>query len=369
MPDPPVVRPLAELAASAENTTVLELPHGPAVSFLIGPRGATVSALEQASGCRIDVQKTKDMAPGSSVRTVTVTHPDEERRKLCAAFVQYKVGDYDEAKNQKSDAADAPVAGKRQRNDEYPPVSLDPPSSGPSYSGQFASPAVSAQWPNLVAPYYDCMGQNGAQPLQYQMVPQNGAAPAQQYGMQAQYGMPQQQAMPTQPFGMAQMSLPNGMGQQTFGGLGMQGAPSMQPPPMYPGGMAAPQMTPQPAWSPMGMPSPARATIGPSSLGFSLQSLAGMGSGMGGGMGGGAGSSHGYNGIPTNGVQISAMTSPGTNTVVLEIPNGQAVSYIIGTKGATIHSLQATSGCKVRARGGNSGGGTASRPRRMLHES
>lgn len=353
--DPPAVRPLAEVAASAENTTVLEVPHGPAVSYLIGPRGATISALEQASGCRIDVQKTKDMMPGSSVRNVTVTHPDEERRNLCAALVRYKVADFEEAaKNVKSEQAveaAPPVSGKRQRNDEYPPLVLEPPSPGPSYSGQYVPPAlpqcpaVSAQWPNVnsAAPYYDCMGQNGSQPQQYQMMPQNGAAPAQQYGMQAQYGMPQQQAMPPQQYGMPQMSVSNGLGQSSFGTMSMQPAPSMQPPPMYAGGMAAAQMAPQaPAWSPMGLTAPARSPLGPSALGFSLQGCSGAGSGM-----SGVGSFHGYHGVPTNGVQISSMTSPGTNTVVLEVPNGQAVSYIIGTKGATIHSLQATSGCKV----------------------
>jgi hypothetical protein len=348
--DPPVVRPLAELAASAENTTVLEVPHGPAVSYLIGPRGATVSALEQASGCRIDVQKTKDMVPGSSARNVTVTHPDEERRKLCAELVRYKLADFEEAaKNPKSEPvaeAAPPPSGKRQRNDEYP-LLMEQASPGPSYSPQFApsvvpqSPAGSAQWPNVnpVAPYYDCMGQNGAQPGQYQMLAQNGAAPAQQYGMQQQYGMPQQQAMQPQPYGMAQMPSPTGFGQQGYGGLGMQPSPSMQPPPMYSAGMPAAQMAQQPpAWNPMGMAPSVRALVGPSAPGFPM----GVGSGI-----GGAGVNHGYHGIPTNGVQISSQTSPGTNTVVLEVPNGQAVSYIIGTKGATIHSLQATSGCKV----------------------
>jgi len=105
-------RPNANAEATV-NQTVLQIPNGPAVNFLIGTRGSTVTILEQACGCRIDVQKIQGMATqDAQYRTVTITHSDPDRRAVCAKLVQYKIEEFQESGKRASvsDAADESAA-------------------------------------------------------------------------------------------------------------------------------------------------------------------------------------------------------------------------------------------------------------------
>jgi len=120
LPTPP---PLPTASTDPNDMTVVEVPNGPAVNYLIGTGGATVKILEQASGCRIDVQKVRDMVPGSTVRNVTITHSNQTRRGVGADLVRLKVEEYQEAlakqlaKRETEDPAvlQAEAATKRQR--------------------------------------------------------------------------------------------------------------------------------------------------------------------------------------------------------------------------------------------------------------
>merc|ERR1712232_947417 len=52
--------------------TVIEIPNGPAVNYLIGSKGAGVNALQAATGTRIFIQRSSEVAPGALNRTVKI---------------------------------------------------------------------------------------------------------------------------------------------------------------------------------------------------------------------------------------------------------------------------------------------------------
>jgi len=301
-----VARPLPGIMANEFNTTLLEVPNGPAVNYLIGPRGATVSALEQASACRIDVQKGQDMVPGSAARTVTITHPDEARRRLCEALIRYKVVDFEEVVEQhiyNPHGEDQYGSQKRQRAD---------------YTGYG--------------------GQQGAQPGGQTAAGWWGQTPGAGYGQTASYNSMQPAASP---YGMPQQAAQMGYApaqQQAFrmpqqGPQVVAAQPMSQGPNMYaqPAAMAG-----QPSWAQFA----GNRAAQPASSGYAGKQTASKARGAG-------GTAAQKSGVPCNGVRLNPATVPGGQTVILDVPDGQAVSYLIGTKGQTIIALQAQTGCRV----------------------
>lgn len=261
---PPLSLPY--LAATAAHTSVLEVPNGPAVNYLIGVRGATVSALEHATGCRIDVQKTKDMVPGSSVRTVTVTHQEVQRRQVCVALVRYKLADFEEALKLHLKAPQL-----------LPPARYDPPPLESPAKRQRAD--GSADHSGAARPYLGHI----VPPVLPPMGAGNG------------WGLPP---------GMPPPGMPP-LGMSMAGMAGMAG-PGMGPP----GGMHLPP----PGWNGPGPGFPPPGTALPGHL--------------------------------THGVAVLPTTSD-PHKVMLEIREGQAVSYLIGVKGSTVQQIEAKAGCRI----------------------
>ena len=70
--------------------TVIEIPNGPEVNYLIGSKGAGINALQDATGTRIQIQRTHEVPPGALVRTVTIWG-GEAHRQHCAQLIQQKV--------------------------------------------------------------------------------------------------------------------------------------------------------------------------------------------------------------------------------------------------------------------------------------
>ena len=72
------------------GSTVGARRAGPEVNYLIGSRGVTIMALQDASQCKLQVQRSHELAPGARTRTVTISGT-ATRRKICADMVKAKV--------------------------------------------------------------------------------------------------------------------------------------------------------------------------------------------------------------------------------------------------------------------------------------
>ena len=84
--------PTAE-AAKPEDQSVIEIPNGPEVNFIIGRSGASINALQAETGTHIAVQRAADVKPGVAVRVVTITGPETQRMR-CIALIRAKVLEY-----------------------------------------------------------------------------------------------------------------------------------------------------------------------------------------------------------------------------------------------------------------------------------
>ncbi|KAL1504031.1 hypothetical protein AB1Y20_010444 [Prymnesium parvum] len=73
-----------------QDQTVIEIPNGPAVNYLIGGKGAGINALQEATGTRIQIQRTHEVPPGAMLRSVTIWG-GEAQRLHCAQMIQQKV--------------------------------------------------------------------------------------------------------------------------------------------------------------------------------------------------------------------------------------------------------------------------------------
>ena len=61
------------------------------VNYVIGAKGAGVSALQEATGTRIQIQRAQEVPPGAATRSVKISGGDAERRFKCAQLIQSKV--------------------------------------------------------------------------------------------------------------------------------------------------------------------------------------------------------------------------------------------------------------------------------------
>lgn len=78
------------VGGAPQDQTVIEIPNGPAVNYLIGGKGAGINALQEATGTRIQIQRTHEVPPGAMMRTVTIWGGDAQRAH-CAQMIQQKV--------------------------------------------------------------------------------------------------------------------------------------------------------------------------------------------------------------------------------------------------------------------------------------
>ena len=74
--------------------SVLEIPNGPEVNFVIGKGGQSINALQAETGTHIDVQRASDVARGALTRQVTITGGDARQQARCVELVRSKVLEY-----------------------------------------------------------------------------------------------------------------------------------------------------------------------------------------------------------------------------------------------------------------------------------
>ena len=75
---------------SQQDQTIIEIPNGPAVNYLIGSKGAGINALQDTTGTRVQIQRTHEVPPGAISRTVSIWG-GEAQRDACARAIQQKV--------------------------------------------------------------------------------------------------------------------------------------------------------------------------------------------------------------------------------------------------------------------------------------
>merc|ERR1719273_3076148 len=73
------------------NETIIEIPNGPAVNYLIGTKGAGIKALQDTTGTRIQIQRTDEVPPGAMRRTVKISGGDAQRQYSCAQLIRSKI--------------------------------------------------------------------------------------------------------------------------------------------------------------------------------------------------------------------------------------------------------------------------------------
>jgi hypothetical protein len=217
----------------SEYKTVMEVPDGPAVNYLIGARGVNVSELQTVSGCRIDVGKKHEMKPGTNLRTVTITHTDAAVRANCVELVQQKLQDF---YAQEANGGVAPAGSKRPRPEPIPISSLIGAELQPAVTRHAPAPIGATQPappPAGALPAW-MMGLDESACLQLLQLPMMQAVIAQQYGLMPIYApqyQPQMAAM--QQFQMAGMQHPTsqqGMQQLTAPVQPVQTAYTQVPP-------------------------------------------------------------------------------------------------------------------------------------------
>ncbi len=129
------------------EVTVLHVPNGPEVNFLIGAKGASINAIQAETGAHISVQRASEVPLGSRTRTVTITGVDAQRAR-CAELVRQRVADY----VLEYPDGDGQPSAKRRR--AAPPQPVPPPLPPPPGYMAYASPPPVAFPPGYPAPHY-----------------------------------------------------------------------------------------------------------------------------------------------------------------------------------------------------------------------
>jgi len=78
----------------AHDATVVEVPEGPVVNWIIGAKGANINALQAETGSVIEMQHSADVANDAKVRTVTIYAADEAARSRSADRIRAKVAEF-----------------------------------------------------------------------------------------------------------------------------------------------------------------------------------------------------------------------------------------------------------------------------------
>ena len=148
----PPVLPIAAtlvptLVTANLDATVLLIPNGPEVNFLIGAKGASINAIQTKTGAHISVQRASEVPPGGKTRTVTITGL-EGQRALCAELVRHRIAEY---ALEYPDGEGQPSAKRRRASAA---VAAPPPPPPPPSYGSYSSPSLVAYPPGSTLPSY-----------------------------------------------------------------------------------------------------------------------------------------------------------------------------------------------------------------------
>ena len=86
--------PSAPTLAAEGEVTVIHVPNGPEVNFIIGKGGGTINEIQRESGCHIAIQKVSEVERGAATRLVTIFGADSGQRARCVELVLAKVAEY-----------------------------------------------------------------------------------------------------------------------------------------------------------------------------------------------------------------------------------------------------------------------------------
>ena len=75
--------PSAPTLAAEGEVTVIHVPNGPEVNFIIGKGGGTINEIQRESGCHIAIQKVSEVERGAATRLVFVAVELPLDRYLC----------------------------------------------------------------------------------------------------------------------------------------------------------------------------------------------------------------------------------------------------------------------------------------------
>jgi far upstream element-binding protein len=78
--------------ADAESTLEekIGIPNG-VVGFVIGRGGESIASMQRRTGCRVQIQKEHEMAPGTSMRVITLTAAEATQISECRAIIEAMV--------------------------------------------------------------------------------------------------------------------------------------------------------------------------------------------------------------------------------------------------------------------------------------
>ena len=73
--------------ASATLEEKIGIPNG-VVGFVIGRGGESIASMQRRTGCRVQIQKEHEMAPGTSMRVITLTASDPNAISDCRSIIE-----------------------------------------------------------------------------------------------------------------------------------------------------------------------------------------------------------------------------------------------------------------------------------------
>ena len=169
---PAVATQVPTLVTTNLDATVLLIPNGPEVNFLIGAKGASINAIQAKTGAHISVQRASEVPPGGKTRTVTITGLEGQRAR-CAELVRDRIAEY---ALEYPDGEGQPSAKRRRASTAVaaPPPPHPPP---PSY-GTYASHPLVAYPPGYTLPSYSPSYSPNYPPLPYEQPPSGYVHPS-----------------------------------------------------------------------------------------------------------------------------------------------------------------------------------------------
>ena len=98
----PVAQILGQMAGSTALSTYgsaeqqveekIGVPNG-VVGFVIGRGGESITSMQRRTGCRVQIQKEHEMAPGTAQRVITLTAPTAESIAQCRGIIEEMVNE------------------------------------------------------------------------------------------------------------------------------------------------------------------------------------------------------------------------------------------------------------------------------------
>jgi len=114
----------AQMSASASSgelmTENLGVPNH-LVGYIIGRGGESITKMQRQTGCRVQIQKEHEMAPGATNRVITLSSTSADAIAECRAIVEGMV------QEKSMTAAGAALSGNSGMNSNFPSVTLQVP--------------------------------------------------------------------------------------------------------------------------------------------------------------------------------------------------------------------------------------------------